>query len=339
MPYGSSYSNPYKGSRYDYVRRTAVARLSARSARANHLARLKDTKINTAEERRMVEIADDQTTTWLLSRIDHFKAGEEYGGSHKSPDISKMIKLSNNTLYWQDITQLPAGDPSDEDPEMSLGLYQIKTIQSRLRFFADGLMPIHVRVLLIRINNSGRYAVAGQNLDIVPNSKMVPDTSLRYAGIHKIEGKYTTAPGSKGAQIIAQKSFKIIPSNPTSIINTVPAVPLILTRQVYKEKQVFLTKKYKKYLKLYQVMQQTALDTNLSANESKNKLIGDRIFLCIYANYQQGYNPDLVTNTTSTSNLYFYGTSGCIYNFDKKPMQVSIPLADQFKIDNTAYQT
>lgn len=329
--------NQYASTRYRrrYLRHNRFAHSMAYKSR---MARIADQKINTVEEKRMLEIAkkEDDTTTWLLSRIDHFPTGLSYGGSHKSPAISQMIKLSNNVLYWQDVTQLPSGDPSDATPEMGVGLYNIKTIQSRLRFFVNGLMPVHLRVLLIKIPNSGRYQVGNQNTDIVPNSKMIPDTNLRYSGIHAVEGKYTTAPGDKNASIIAQANVVITPRTNTQVFNS--ASTTTYSRQVFAEKQIILTKTYKNYIKLYQVVQQETADTRLDTNQSSNKFIGDRVFLCIFANYQQGFDQDTQSNTADTSNIYFYGTSGCIYNFDKKPMQVSIPLGDNYKIDNTAYQ-
>lgn len=311
--------------------------------------------IDSQVERRMVQIAQDEddTAPWLLSRVEHFATGETYGGSHKSPAISKMIKLSNNTLFWQDLTQL-SNDPSSDSPSMDEGLYNIKTIQSRLRFYVDGLMPVHVRVAIIKINNSGQYGKTATNptlvnADIVPNSHMIGDTSLRYSGIHKIEQK-TTAPGDFNFVKIAQTKFKITPLPATQIFNTTivtaggatatdtrSTAPTTYSRQVYNEKEVVLTKTYKNYLKLYQTMNQTAQDDKLTSSRNAAKYIGDRVFLLIYANYQQGFNPDTQSNTASTSNVYFYGTSGCIYNFDKKETQISVPLPDAYEITNSTF--
>lgn len=311
--------------------------------------------IDSQVEKRMVEIAqaEDDTTPWLLSRVDHFPDGGSYGGSHKSPNIAQMIKLDNNTLFWQDLTQL-SQDPSDDSPDMSEGLYNIKTIQSRLRFYINGLMPVHVRVAIVKINNSGQYGKTATNptlvnADIIPNSHMIADTSLRYSGIHKIEQK-TTAPGDFNFSTIASAHFKLIPSSQSQIFNTTivtaggatatdtrSTAPTTYSRQVYNEREIILTKSYKNYLKLYQTQNQTAQDDLLTSSRNSAKYIGDRLFLLIYGNYQQGFNPDTQSNTASTSNIYFYGTSGCIYNYNKKETQVSIPLPDAYKITNKTF--
>lgn len=317
---------PKKRHNYKTARRqTKSSSVRRKYLRKSHQSKLRDLSINTTEERRMVQISRQSDSTWLLSRVDHFlEPGDTYPGTHSSPKIANMFKLGTNTMYWTDITQLPAGDPSDvDDGAMDIGLYEIKTLQSRLRFFVNGMVPVHIRVQLLRINNSGRYTAAGAtNVDITPTSKMMPDTSLRYAGIHKIEGKHTTAPGSRGSQIIASKYFKLTPRDNSYVWNS--TANTYQSRQVFAEKQVFLTKRYKRYLKLYQVRQQTTADAELDADENKAKFIGDRVFLCIFASSQQGFNADTMSTTATSSNVYFYGTSGCEYTYNKKPMQVSV---------------
>lgn len=305
--------------------------------------RLQDKKINTTVERRMVEEIkkqEDETTTWLLSRVEHLSDVTGLQNQQKSPSISQMIKLSNNVDYWIDLTQLPAGNPNDPDG-MDVGLYKIKQIQSRLRFYVDGQMPVHVVAQIIKINNSGRYGVgadAGTNADIVPNTHMLPDTNLRYAGIHKKEKKDYVPPGDKGAIIVDRKTFIMIPSNQSYVFN--PTAVTYQSRQVYREKQIYLGKKYIRPAKLIQVLNQETADNFLTDTRNKSKFIGDRFFLQIVANYQQGFNPDTMTSaTTTTSNVYFYGVSGCIYNFDKKPVQISVPLPVNQTIDNETYDS
>lgn len=302
--------------------------------------KLMDKKINTYEEIRMKQMIKrnrDQTTTWIVSRVDHLYAGFSYGGQNKSPAISQMIKLSNNVDYWIDLTQLPSGNPNDPEG-MDVGEYQIKQIQSRLRFYANGLMPIHVIAQIVKINNSGRYGVgeaAGTNADLVPTTHMLPDTNLRYGGIHKSEKKFMTPPGTQGAVIVDRKRFIIYPKPITQIYNTTTS--LTQARQVYAERQITLNKKYKRPARLIQVLNQETADDVLSAPRNKAKFIGDRFFLQIMGNYQQGFDPDTQNNTASTSNLYFYGTSGCIYNFDKKPIQISVPLPADQTIQNSSF--
>lgn len=312
--------------------------------------RLSDKKINTAVEKRMVEEikkAEDETTTWLLSRVEHLSDPTGLQNQQKSPSISKMIKLSNNVDYWIDLTQLPAGNPNDPDG-MDVGLYKIKQIQSRLRFYVNGQMPVHVVAQIIKINNSGRYGVgpdAGINADIVPNTHMLPDTNLRYGGIHRVEKKEYIPPGDKRAIVVDRKTFIMVPSAQAYAVNvqsvdgtSSPAV--YSSRQVYREKQIYLGKKYKRPAKLVQVMNQETADNFLTADRNTAKFIGDRFFLQIVANYQQGYNPDTMESaTTETSNVYFYGVSGCIYNFDKKPIQISVPLPVEQTIDNETYDS
>ncbi len=296
--------------------------------------------IDSQVERRMVEIAkqEDDTAPWLLSRVDHFPDGGSYGGSHKSPSIAQMIKLSNNVLFWQDLTQL-SNDPSDETPDMSEGLYNIKTIQTRLRFYVNGIMPVRIRIALVKINNSGQYGKTATdptivNADINPNSKMIGDTNLRYGGIHKKEMK-ATAPGDFNAVTIAQEYIWITPNAQSQVYNSTSN--LTLSRQVFTERQVILTKTYKHYLKLWQTLNQQAADDKLTDLRNQAKYIGDRVFLLIFGNYQQGFNPDTQSNTASTSNIYFYGTSGCIYNYDKKETQISVPLPDAYEITNATF--
>jgi len=178
-----------------YIRNFAKSAAGRRSyVRGSYVQRLRDKKINTVVEKRMVEEIkkqEDETTTWLLSRVEHLSDDTGLQNQQKSPNISQMIKLSNNVDYWVDLTQLPSGNPNDPDG-MDVGLYKIKQIQSRLRFYVNGQMPVHVVAQIIKINNSGRYGVgaeAGTNADIVPNTHMLPDTNLRYGGIHRKEKK------------------------------------------------------------------------------------------------------------------------------------------------------
>lgn len=305
--------------------------------------KLKDKRINTVVEKRMVEEIkkqEDETTTWLLSRVEHLSDDTGLQNQQKSPNIAQMIKLSNNVDYWVDLTQLPSGNPQDPDG-MDPGLYKIKQIQSRLRFYVDGQMPVHCVAQIIKINNSGRYGVgaeAGTNADIVPNTHMLPDTNLRYAGIHKKEKKDYTPPGSKGAIVVDRKTFIMYPTNQSYVFNATSVA--YQSRQVYREKQIYLGKKYKRHAKLIQVLNQETADNFLTADRNKAKFIGDRFFLQIVCNYQQGFNPEVMNSaTTVTSNVYFYGVSGCIYNFDKKPVQISVPLPENQTIDNETYDS
>lgn len=314
-------------------------------------SKLNDKKINTLVEKRMVEEIkkqEDETTTWIVSRVEHMFSGETLTNQQKSPSIAKMIKLSNNVDYWVDLTQLPSGNP--QDPEgMDVGLYKIKQIQSRLRFYCNGLMPVHVVAQIIKINNSGRYGVGAEaliNADIVPNTHMLPDTNLRYAGIHSKEKKDYTPPGNQGAVVVDRKRFIMYPKTnaPFTLVTGVPVgggqgINTNYSRQVFTEKQIYLGKKYKRPAKLIQVFNQETEDNYLTDIRNKAKFIGDRFFLQIVANYQQGYNADAVPNTASTSNVYFYGVSGCVYNFDKKPVQISVPLPENQTIDNETYDS
>lgn len=327
-----------------------------------YASRLRDKTINTVVERRMVEEIkkqEDETTTWLLSRVEHMKSGESLTNQQKSPNIGQMIKLSNNVDYWVDLTQLPAGNPNDPEG-MDVGLYKIKQIQSRLRFYVNGLMPVHCVAQIVKINNSGRYGVgddAGTNADIVPNTHMLPDTNLRYAGIHAKEKKEMTPPGNKNAVIVDRKRFILYPTTnapylvmtgnyitttadnlgATSTGTTPQITNNPYSRQVYREKQIYLGKKYSRPRKLIQVLNQETQDNYLTDIRNKAKFIGDRFFLQIVCNYQQGFNNDTTPNDTSTSNVFFYGVSGCIYNFDKKPIQISVPLPENQTIDNETY--
>lgn len=334
-----------------YVKTSGIrSRYLGGAGRVGYAARLADKKINTAVEKRMVEEIkkqEDETTTWLLSRVDHLSDENGLQNQQKSPSISQMIKLSNNVDYWVDLTQLPAGNPNDPDG-MDVGLYKIKQIQSRLRFYVNGQMPVHVVAQIIKINNSGRYGVgdaAGTNADIVPNTHMLPDTNLRYAGIHKIEKAQMTPPGSKGAVVVDRQTFVMYPTTQSYSLNiqavegtTSPAV--YASRQVYREKQIYLDKKYLRPAKLIQVINQETADNFLTDIRNKAKFIGDRFFLQIVANYQQGFNADTMNSaTTETSNVYFYGVSGCVYNFDKKPVQISVPLPVNQTIDNETYDS
>jgi len=345
MPRSHTYYNAIKMRRLSRAAAGRDSYLRSRSSRSirrkySYNSKLGDKKINTLVEKRMVQEIkkqEDETTTWLLSRVDHLSDDTGLQNQQKSPNISQMIKLSNNVDYWVDLTQLPSGNPQDPDG-MDPGLYKIKQIQSRLRFYVDGTMPVRIVAQIIKINNSGRYGVgaeAGTNADIVPNTHMLPDTNLRYAGIHKKEKKEYTPPGDKGAVVVDRKSFTMIPSPISQVYNTTAST--FQQRQVFRERQIYLGKKYKRPAKLIQVLNQETADNFLTADRNKAKFIGDRFFLQIVGNYQQGYNPETQTTLTSTSNIYFYGVSGCIYNFDKKPVQISVPLPTDQTIDNETY--
>lgn len=324
---------------------------SYNSRGTNTYAKLADKKINTLWEQRAVEIAQqqDDTSPWLLSRVDHFVDGitGKYGGSHKSPVLNQMIKLSNNTIWYQDISQL-SNDPADPGDGMDPGLYQIKTIQSRLRFYVTGIFPVHCRVVILKIKNSGNYGIPSANpliplnADINPTWNMVGDTSLRYSGIHKQE-LASTAPGQKNHTIIAQEKFTIIPNDLSIITSVTPdADGNSKNFQVVKERQVILTKTYKNYLKIIQTLQTTTADNKLTVAQNRCKSVGDRIFLVIYADHQQNWTDNAGTpapgdQMSKSSNLYFYGTSGTIYNYDKKFTQVSEPMPDESEITQASY--
>lgn len=345
-----------------HVRRYQATRIQA--AWRGHASRLRDKRINTVVEKRMVEEIkkqEDSEINWLLSRVQHLSDDTGLQNQNKSPNIQQMIKLDNNVDYWVDLTQLPAGDPSDPEG-MDVGEYTIKQIQSRLRFYVNGLMPVHIVAQIIKINNSGRYGVRADggdpfvNADIVPNTHMLPDTNLRYGGIHKYEKKDFLPPGDRNAVIVDRKTFIMYPTtlSPFTIVTGTYNITDNLTatatvgaqtnstfsRQVYREKEVWLGKSYKRHAKLIQVLNQETADNYLTDIRNKAKFIGDRFFLQIVANYQQGYNADSAPNgTTSTSNVYFYGVSGCKYTFNKKAVQISVPLPENQTIDNETYDS
>lgn len=128
----------------------------------------------------------------------------------------------------------------------------------------------------------------------------------------------------------------MVPSSQSYVFNN--TATSYQSRQVYREKQIYLGKKYTRPAKLVQVLNQETADNMLTDARNKAKFIGDRFFLQIVANYQQGFNADTMSSgTTDTSNVYFYGVSGCIYNFDKKPVQISVSLPENQTIDNETY--
>ncbi len=275
-------------------------------------SKLRDKKINTLTEKAIVRIHKklDQDETWQTSRVEHFASGHTFPSSHARPTFNNMVELQDNTIWFHDLTQLPT-DSTDNLQECKVGKYQIKTIQSRLRFYSKNResqtddCPICVRVALVKINNSGRKSVVagGSNInqDIWPDALMIPDTNLQFSGIHRKDLiKTPTSQGVKGV-IIAQKKFWIYPNKPTNGGRSGGSNSNNSTSSTIKE--ITLTKTYKNPLVHYQVIQDTTVDDILSQAQNKAKIIGDRVWLCILSDAQL--------------NFAFYGVSGCIYNYSE----------------------
>ena len=287
---------------------------------------LKTKAIDSQVEKTMLRIAKqvDVADSWQTSRVEHFKNGETFPSSHARPSLSNMVELQDGIIWFQDITQLPT-DSTDNTQETAVGKYQIKTIQSRLRFYSKNMeaeadiAPTCIRVALVKISNGGRKSVlAGGsdiNQDIWPNETMLNDTNLRYSGIHK-KDLVKTVPGGYNSTVIAQKKFWLGGNKPTNGGKTNGGNSANTTISVVKE--IILTKSYTNPLVHFQVVQQTAVDDVLSQAQNKQKIIGDRIWLCILSDAQL--------------NFAFYGVSGCIYNYSELEGLPSVPIPDDNEI-------
>ncbi len=296
------------------------------------LNKLNDAKINHPIEKAIVRIHKklDQDETWQTSRVEHFASNQTFPSSHARPTFNQMVELQANTIWFHDLTQLPT-DSTDNLQECKVGKYQIKTIQSRLRFYSKNLHENQnvtstcIRVALIKINNSGKLSLlaggSNYNIDIWPNETMMADTNLQFSGIHKKDLKKTVSAGSQGggtfgAVTIAQKKFWLGPNRPTNGGKSGGSNSDNTTASTVKE--IILTKSYKTPLVHYQVSQDTTVDSVLSQAQNKSKIIGDRIWLCILSDQQLDFA--------------FYGVSGCIYNYSEIEGLPSVPLPEAAEI-------
>lgn len=287
---------------------------------------LKTKAIDSQVEKTILRISEEvsKAESWQTSRVEHFAHDEGFTSSHARPTFANMVELQPGTIWFQDITQLPT-DSTDNTQQTLPGKYEIKTIQSRLRFYSKNLeaqtdvAPVCIRVALIKINNSGRKSVlaGGSNIncDIWPNSSMIADTNLRYSGIHKQDLK-KTVPYDAKAVTIAQQKFWLGTNKGTNGGRADGANSDNSTASVVKE--VILTKTYQNPLIHYQVEQETTVDSVLSLAQNKSKIIGDRIWLCILSDQQ--------------ADFAFYGVSGCVYNYSEVEGLPSIPLLEDSEI-------
>lgn len=283
--------------------------------------KLADKAINTTVEKRMVEIAAEQDLkdSWKISRIGHFKSGFTYPSSHCRPAISNMVLTTPLVLWCQDIsTPMNATDLAGTQSKISYPCkLNIKTIQSRLKFYHNGQLPINIRVVMLKINNSGRTvqaAAAGRiSADIEPKYTNIPDTSYRFNGIHSGDLK-KIKPGSEGVSIIAQEYFQL----PAGKRNDQDAA--------YNVKHVILTKTYKRFLSQNLTIDtqfafselaniQLPTSTALTADQAYPRIKGDRIWLVVMTD-----NP-----TDGTS---FYGTSGMIFNYEEDQQYPTVPVPE-----------
>lgn len=288
---------------------------------------LKTKAIDSQVEKTIVRIHNqlDQAETWQTSRVEHFASGKTFPSSHARPAFNDMVELQANTIWFHDLTQLPT-DSTDNLQESKVGKYQIKTIQSRLRFYSKNMeaenddCPICVRAVLLKINNSGRKGVltggSNINVDIWPDALMIPDTNLQFSGIHKKDLiKTPSSQGVKGT-VIAQKKFWIYPNKATNGGRDDGANSA--NSSASNVKTIILTKTYKKPLVHYQTVQDTSVDDILSQAQNKAKIIGDRVWLCVLSDAQL--------------NFAFYGVSGCIYNYSEIEGLPSVPLPEAQEI-------
>lgn len=286
--------------------------------------KLKDKKINTTFEKRMTQIAKANDVEWQTSRVEHFKQGSGFPSSHARPNFNDMVELQNETIWFQDITQLPTNS-TDNLQETKVGKYTIKTIQSRLRFYSKNQeaitddCPVCIRVCLVKINNSGRKSIlaGGSNIncDIWPVETMIGDTNLRFSGIHA-KDRPKSVPYDAKAVIIAQQKFWLGTNKSTNGGRANGSNSSNSSASVIKE--VILTKKYLNHLVHYQVVQDTSVDNNLNQLQNKSKIIGDRVWLVILSDNQLGFA--------------FYGISGCEYSYSETDGLPSIVLPDNQEI-------
>lgn len=313
--------------RYAYKKskkkQSILQQMSGRKRKYVFKNKLADKKINTLIEKRMEEIAkaEDLKDSWKISRVEHFADGKTFPSSHGRPAIADMAKMSSGEIFWQEITTpYQHGSNTYLIPTQ----FNIKTIQSRLRFYSQSKHPQNVRVAIIKINNSGKLGIQYQSAspkylsqDISPNNTMIGDTSLRFSGIHSTDQK-KIAPGQFGRTIIAQATF------------TIPGALRNDTDPAFIQKQCILTKTYKRFLSQQITQVETSAydykkwdtstnslqnDPHASADQNKLKITGDRLFLLI------------ATDVPATEDLFFYGVSGLIYNQqqDQPTPTVSVP--------------
>lgn len=289
-------------------------------------SKLADSAINTATEKAIVRIHEklEQDESWQTSRVEHMASGATFPNTHARPTFNNFVELQANTIWMQDLTQLPT-DSTDNLQESKIGKYSIKTIQSRLRFYSKDRedttddCPTCIRVALIKINNSGRKSliVGGSdvNQDIWPTATMIGDTNLRYSGIHK-KDLQKTLPYDQKAVVIAQKKFWLGTNKPTNGGRADGANSTNSTASTIKE--ITLTKTYKNPIIHYQVAQQLSVDDILTQDQNRSKILGDRVWLCILSDNQLAFA--------------FYGVSGCIYNYSEIEGLPSVPLPESAEI-------
>lgn len=315
--------------RYDYKKKSRSKYLLNKNTKSTqtkiNLLKLRDKKINTVFEKRMLDIAKavDVADSWQTSRVEHFKSNRGFPDSHSRPDFIDMVECQDN-IWFQDITQLPTNS-TDNLQECLPGKYQIKTIQSRLRFYSKNLSgqtdvaPVCIRVALVKINNSGRKSIVagGSNInaDIWPNATMIGDTNLRYSGIHK-KDKPKTIPYDAKAVVIAQEKFWLGTNKSTNGGRNNGSNSSNSTASVVKE--VILTKTYTNPLTHYQVIQDTIVDDILTQEQNKSKILGDRVWLVVLSDQQLDFA--------------FYGVSGCIYNYSELEGLPSVVLPEAKEI-------